>query len=71
MTIITNCGLIQVVTNKERRAMEEERVNLSTTLMVALPDLISKVQCILYINVVKKGRGLLGWSISSVGRASC
>ena len=31
------------MSNKDRRAMEEERDNLSTCLMVALPDVMSKV----------------------------
>ena len=33
----------QVLSNREKKAMEEEKDKLSGTLMVALPDLISKV----------------------------
>lgn len=34
----------QVLSNREKRAMEEAKEGLSGTLMVALPELISKVQ---------------------------
>jgi len=37
------CCVWQVLSNREKKSMEEEKEKLSSTLMVALPDLISKV----------------------------
>ncbi len=60
----------QLMSNKEKKVLEEAKETLSTSLMVALPDLISKV-CV--CDSIKLGILLLldSWSISSVGRASC
>lgn len=45
MYALKDCALCvwQVLSNREKKAMEEEKDKLSGTLMVALPDLISKV----------------------------
>ena len=40
--LISSFALLQVVSHKDKKAMEEAKEKLSTTLMVALPELISK-----------------------------
>ena len=61
----------QVLSNREKKSMEEEKEKLSGTLMVALPDLISKVNILARWIKPEITSFCSRWSVSSVGRASC
>ena len=52
--------------------MEEAKEGLSGTLMVALPELISKVLRTMAVCIKSEiRRHISSWSVSSVGRAPC